>query len=497
LSTVLRRARLPVSTKREVVDFISSREADRRIARSIVLVNEAHVAALLKAKLVSRDESRKLLRELQRMENVFHGYGIDEDFHLYVEEQLTKRLGPRLGGKLHTGKSRNDQVATAIRMTLRESLLDLSISLLTVTETLLRQSRKYANALFVSYTHQQPAQPITYGHYLLSIADSLLRDGERIFDCYGRVNMSPMGSGAIAGSSFDLDRRFLAQRLGFDALVENSLDGVGSRDFLLESLGVCSLTASDLSRVAQDLIFYSSADVNLLDLPPEYSSTSSIMPQKKNPDPLELVRSRCAGVNVNYTTATTIVHALLSGYNLDFQELTPLLWHSIDTLQSCLSIVKGMISQTRPVDGIADRPQVQFTVATEVANSLVRETGAPFRDAYRWVGQAVRTALDDNRTLKDLTRSEWSKITGKQVDQKTYRVLLNIADPRSNPRTYRTLGSPNPREIRRMISSRRRIVLQHFQKIKKLRDQIGRSTGRKDRSRNRNNPSFYAWLRTI
>jgi argininosuccinate lyase len=495
LSTVLRRARLPVSTNREVVDFISSREADRRIARSIVLVNEAHVAALLKAKLVSRDESRKLLGELRRLENVFPEHGIAEDYHLYIEEQLTKRLGPGLGGKIHTGKSRNDQVATAIRIALRESLLDLSLGLLALTETLLRQSRKYASTLFVGYTHQQPAQPITYGHYLLSIADALLRDGERIFETYGRVNLSPMGSGAIAGSSFDLDRRLVAEKLGFDGLVENSLDGVGSRDFLLESLGVCSLIASDLSRVAQDWIFYSSGDVNLLDLSPEYSSASSMMPQKKNPDPLELVRAKCAVVNTNYATGSTMMHGLLSGYNLDFQELTPFVWNSIDTLRSCVSILKGAISHSQPVEGVSERYQVQFTVATELANSLVRETGAPFRDAYRWVGQAVRTALRDHRTLRDLTISEWGKITGRQVDQETYRVLLNIADPGSNPRVYRTLGSPNPREVRRMISSRRRTVLEHFQKIKKLRNQILRSIG--ERSSNRNNSSFYAWLDTI
>jgi argininosuccinate lyase len=491
----LRRARLPVGTKREVVDFISSREADRRIARSIVLVNEAHVAALFKARLVSRVESQKLLRELRKVENVFPEHGIGEDYHLFVEEQLTKRLGPGLGGKLHTGKSRNDQVATAIRMALRESLLDLSVSVLSLTETLLRQSKKYANTLFVGYTHQQPAQPITYGHYLLSIADALLRDGDRIFDAYTRVNMSPMGSGAIAGSSFDLDRRLVAQKLGFNGLVENSLDGVSSRDFLLESLAVCSLIASDLSRVAQDWIFYSSGDVSLLDLSPEYSSASSVMPQKKNPDPLELVRARCARVSANYTTASTIMHSLLSGYNLDFQEVTPLIWNSIDTLRSCTSILKGAISHTQPVKGISDKYPVQFTVATEVANSLVRETGAPFRDAYRWVGQAVRTALRDNRTLKELTGSEWTQIAGKTIDQSIHRILSNIADPRSNPRIYRTLGSPNPREVRRMISSRRRMVLEHFQKIKKLRNQIVRSTG--DRPDHPNISSFYTWLDTI
>jgi argininosuccinate lyase len=465
------------------VDFISSSDSDRRIARSIVLVNEAHVLALLKAGLVSQSESRKLRRELRRMEQVFPEHGIEEDYHLYIEQQLTKRLGPIVGGKIHTGKSRNDQVATAIRMTLRDSLLDLSNSVLSFVETLLKQGAKYANTFFVGYTHQQPAQPITYGHYLVSVADPLLRDNERILEAYRRVNLSPMGAGAVAGSSFDLDRLLVSQLLGFDGLVENSLDGVSGRDFLLESLGVCSLIASDLSRVAQDWIFYSSSDAGLLELSPEYSSTSSIMPQKKNPDPLEIVRARCASVNGNSATGTVMMHALPSGYNLDFQELTPLAWNSIDALRSCLSIMTGAVSNTRPVQGIWDRYQVKFTVATELANSLARELHAPFRDAYRWVGQAVRIALRDHRTLRDLTRSDWNKITGRPIEEATYRILLGVADPQSNPGLYRTEGSANPAEVKRMLSSRKRSVTEDVLRTRKLSSRVRDSVRRTKRIR--------------
>jgi len=465
------------------VDFISSRDGDRRIARSIVLVNEAHVLALLKAGLVSQNESRRLLSELRRMERVFPEHGIEEDYHLYIEQQLTKRLGPVVGGKIHTGKSRNDQVATAIRMTLRDSLLDLSNNVLSFAETLLKHAAKHVNTFFVGYTHQQPAQPITYGHYLVSIADPLLRDSERILEAYRRVNMSPMGAGAIAGSSYDLDRRMISQLLGFDGLVENSLDGVSGRDFLLESLGVCSLIASDLSRVAQDWILYSSSDVDILELSSEYASTSSIMPQKKNPDPFEIVRARCASVNGNLATATILMHALPSGYNLDFQELTPLVWNSIDTLQSCLSIMTSAVASIRPVQGVSDRYQVKFTVATELANSLARELHAPFRDAYRWVGQAVRISLHDHRTLRDLTRSDWSKIAGRPIEESTYRILQRVGDPASNPGLYRTEGSANPAEVRRMISSRKRRVAESLLKTEKLGSRVRDSTRRTERIR--------------
>jgi argininosuccinate lyase len=478
LSAVLRRARLPVQTRKEVVDFISSRDSDRRIARSIVLVNEAHVAALLKAGLISQNDSRKLLQGLRKLEGSYPDGGVNEDFHLYVEQQLTQKLGADVGGKLHTGKSRNDQVATAIRMTLREALLELSNSLLSFSETLVKQAAKHSNTFFVGYTHQQPAQPVTYGHYLLSVADSFLRDAERILECYRRVNASPMGSGALAGSSYEIDRRFVAHLLGFDGLVENSLDGVGSRDFLLESLSVCSLVAADLARVAQDWILYSSADVNLLDLSSEYSSTSSMMPQKKNPDPLEVVRARCATVVGNFSTAATLMHSLPSGYNLDFQELTPPVWTSIDTLQSCFSIMEGAIAHTKLVAGISDRYQVSFTVATELANSLARETRAPFRDAYRWVGQAVRIALKDRRSLKELTRSEWKEITGKSIDETIFQKLLKTADPRSSIGLYRTEGSPSPREVRRMISSRKQTIAQQSRINDRLHGQIQNSIRR-------------------
>ncbi len=478
MSTVLRGGRLSSKTRRDVVDFISSRESDRRIAGSIVLVNEAHVVSLLNAGVIRRREARKLFRELRRLENTFPKHGIGEDYHLYVEEELTKRLGPELGGKLHTGKSRNDQVATAIRMSLRELLLNLSDRLLSLVDKLLDQAAKHTDIVFVGYTHQQPAQPITYGHYLASIAGPLLRDDERIFEAYRRVNMSPMGSGALAGSSFDLDRGLVAQLLGFEGMIENSLDGVSGRDFLLESLAVCSLLASDLSRLAQDWIFYGSSDVSLIEISPEYSSTSSLMPQKKNADPFEIVRARCARVAANYTTAISMTHALPTGYNLDFQELTPLVWDSIDTLCSCLSVMTGGIASSRVVTGIADRPQVQLTVATEVANSLVRTAGASFREAYRWVGQAVRIVLRDHRTLRELTGEEWSQIAGRPLTAKTYRTILRVADPESNPGLYRTEGSPNPRDVKRKISLGKRTVDSHLRRLEGTRGQLQRASRR-------------------
>ena len=394
-----------------------------------------------------------------------------EDYHLYVEQQLTKRLG-LLGEKLHTGKSRNDQVATAIRMTLRQELLDLSESLTSFCQQLLGQASRHRNTFFVGYTHMQPAQPITFGHYLLSLTDALLRDNARILETYHRVNLSPMGAGALAGSSFNLDRKLVARLLGFGGLVENSLDAVGTRDFLLETLGVCVLISTDLSRIAQDWIFYGSSDVNLVQLPDEYSSTSSIMPQKKNPDPLEIRRAQSSEIIGNYASAASILHALPSGYNLDFQQLTPIVWSALDKVRSCISILTGFVKRIELVAGVSDRYQVQFTVATELANSLVRLLGFSFREAHRSVGQGVRLALKDHRTLQQLSRAEWTTLTGREISEKIYSQLQAVSDTGSHGRVYRTLGSPNRNQVERMLRTRTALLRSQAAKLKMLEVKI-------------------------
>jgi len=454
MSFLLRKGRLG-SPEASAVEFASSIEEDRRIATASVLVNEAHVAALVKARIVDRDDGRKLALVLRRLENNPPFRKGVEDIHVLIEEEVARRLGVRIGGKLHTGKSRNDQVTTAIRMVLRQELLKLANQILAFELQLIRIARKHRKSLFVGYTHLQPAQPITFAHYLLAVGDSLLRDHQRIMETFGRVNLSPMGAGALAGSSFKLDRQLVARLLGFRGIVENTLDAVGARDFLLEALGVCSILALDLSRICQDLVFYSSADVGLINLPDEFTSTSSIMPQKKNPDVLEVVRARCAQVAGNFSTATTTLHALSTGYNLDFQELTPLLWDSLDTLESCLKVLTKLVEKVGP-SGNTPGPHVEFTVATEVANVLVREGKLPFREAHRAVGRAVRLALTRDCHLQDLEKKDWEKLLSTEITPRILAKIGEATDLNSQVESYRTRGSPNPSETGRMISTRQR-----------------------------------------
>ena len=437
------------TTRRDVVKFISSIEADERIAASTILVNQAHVITLARAGVIQKSAAQKLLGALRRIKpDNFSSHNI-EDVHMYIEQNVTARTGRKVGGLLHIGKSRNDQVATAVRMSLRNELLGLSESLLAFEKALLDLAKRHTSTVFPGYTHLQPAQPISFAHYLIANAESLLRDSDRILETFGRVNKSPMGAGALAGTSFPLDRKLTARLLGFDGLVETSLDAVGSRDFVLEALSVFALISSDLSRMANDFIYYSSSGVGLVAIPDEFASTSSIMPQKKNPDPLELIRAKCGKVATNFNSAITIMHGLPSGYNLDYQELTPLLWKSIDELKACTQILTEMIPLLQVSREIKDGNQ--FTAATEVANILVREESVPFRSAHRIVGALVRDAIRTGKSLGGLTQTDLERQLGRPVRSSTLALIAKSMDLKQLLLSYRTSGSPNPQESRRLI----------------------------------------------
>ncbi len=328
--------------------------------------------------------------------------------------------------------------------------------MLLVETRLLLLAQKHVMSIFPGYTHLQPAQPITFAHYLLSVVDSFLRNNDRLTQFYARLNKSPMGSGALAGSSFNIDRRYVARLLGFDDLVENSLDAVAGRDFVLEFLGLTSIIALDLSRFAEDLIFYSCADVGLVELPDDFTSTSSIMPQKKNPDFLEVIRARMANVKGNVMAASTLMHSLPTGYNLDFQELTPIVWSSADALVSSLSILEQLIPRLRLTINSTGRAGFLLTSATEVANILVRDFRFSFRDAHRSVGRAVRDTVRKKQALSKLGIEDWSTALHVTLDASDLAKIRKATDLVEVVKSYRTLGSPAPGETKRMIGQRRR-----------------------------------------
>jgi len=451
MSSVLKGGRLK-GTRRDVIDFISSLESDKRIAFSTVLVNEAHVIALVKSGAIEKPDARRILRALRKLEGYSFPARDAEDVHVVIEDYVTKRTGRKVGGLLHLGKSRNDQVVTAIRMTLRNEIIALSDQILALEFSILNSAKRHIATVFPGYTHLQPAQPISFAHYLLANCASLSRDVDRLKEGYARVNRSPMGAAALAGTSFPLNRRLIARLLGFDGLVDISLDAVGGRDFALEILGTCALTALDCSRIATDLIFYSSAEVALVVIPDEYASTSSIMPQKKNADPLELIRAKCAKIAANFNSAVSIMHGLTSGYNLDYQEVTPLLWESIDELKACLRILNEIIPRIAVDSKLSSRRYLEFSAATEIANLLVRKEHLPFRTAHHLVGSVARSALTQGMTFKDMKRSDWERALGRSVRPRTLSSIGGALDLGRHLRMYQSSGSPNPQESSRLIA---------------------------------------------
>lgn len=336
MSRILHGGRLG-SIREDVAKFTSSIKDDARLLNAVVAINKAHVIMLIERKIIAAKDGATLLIALAKVSDLRLDESM-EDVHMAVEEEVLKKAGTEAGGNLHIAKSRNDQVVTAIRFELRNELLTLMRSIAHVQEHLSEVAEDHLETVILEYTHLQPAQPVTFAHYLLSYVDAFERDAQRILNAYSRVNLSPLGAGALATTSFPINRERTAELLGFRGLIENSIDAVGSRDFIVETIASLTLVAVDLSRLAEDLIIWSSPDFGVVELPDEFTSTSSIMPQKKNPEVLEVIRARASQVLGNFVTVTATLKSLPSTYNLDFQEVTPKLWESIEIVKASLDM---------------------------------------------------------------------------------------------------------------------------------------------------------------
>ena len=450
--------------KREATRFISSIEMDKYLFESVVEINKAHVVMLARRAIISRTNVRKILQALAKL-RVMPKPSEAEDIHVAIEETVIRRAGKSAGGNLQLAKSRNDQVATAIRMRLRSEVLqtiDLLIDLLVDVQ---KQIRKHYKTFIVGRTHLQPAEPITYGHYLMAFHDAILRDLERLEEFYARLNLSPMGACALAGTSIPIDRGVVAALLGFDGLIENSLGAVGSRDFVVEFLADMAQLAVNISRLAEDFVFYMTPEVNQLQLPKDLSFTSSIMPQKKNPDVLELIRAKCAVPIGALSQASTILHSLPTSYNLDLQEITPRIWVSSRAMQEVTAILRIVLSGTevRPLD--IGRVDLATITATETANILVTCLQIPFRLAHQIVASAADELSKSGAKQTDL----WPELVFRKVQAKlgnqpkdlkaklTHAVTIEAAVA-----SKRSVGSPAPRETLRLLRMRASILRQIF-----------------------------------
>jgi argininosuccinate lyase len=333
--------------RQDVIDYLSSREADERIFAADLLVDKAHLMMLKEKGLVQAEISDQIMAALDDlMKKGSQTLGQGEDVHEAIEAYVLSKVGPE-GGRMHTARSRNDEVATCIRLALRQEMLDLMAEQLTIIGTLVRLAEGHTKTIIPGFTHTQHAQPTTLAHHLLAHADAFERDLLRIEDAYSRVNVSPLGAAAFASTGFKIDRTRTCELLGFDGLLENSMDAVSTRDFILEALADLSIMMVNCSRLAEELILWSSSEFGYLELDNLYASTSSIMPQKKNPDTAELARGKTGSVLGSLFAALSICKALPMSYNRDLQEVTPHLWRAMDWARSTIRILDGCLSTLR------------------------------------------------------------------------------------------------------------------------------------------------------
>ena len=396
-------------------DFNSSIRFDSRMYRQDVQGSMAHATMLAACGILTDGERDTLLDGLAAiLADLDSGkLPIDpaaEDVHMFIEAELTARIGD-VGKKLHTARSRNDQVALDIRLYLRDEIAELRSLVRGLIRVLCEQAKKNADAIMPGYTHLQRAQPITLAHHLLAYAMMLERDDERLADCAKRMNRSPLGACALAGTTYPIDRGMTARLLGFDAPTENSLDSVSDRDFCVELLAAISLCMTHLSRFSEEIILWSSWEFRFLELDDAYTTGSSIMPQKKNSDMAELVRGKTGRVFGDLVAMLTVLKGLPLAYNKDMQEDKEAVFDAVDTLEMCLRVFIPMMESAKfRKDVMYAAAQKGFLNATDLADYLVRH-GLPFRSAYKLVGSLVARCIAEGKTLETLTLDEYREVS--------------------------------------------------------------------------------------
>jgi argininosuccinate lyase len=409
------------------VEFVESLSLDRRLYKYDIAGSIAHAEMLTEQHLVSRDEFRQIKQALTEIaEEIGAGkFRFDkkcEDIHMAIEAALIKKIG-QAGKKLHTGRSRNDQVALDMRLWLRDRL-EIMVELIKgVQKALLKLAdSKQGQIVMPGYTHMQRAQPVLAGGYLLAYVEMLQRDRERFNDCFKRVNVCPLGSGALAGSSLPLDRSRVAELLGFASVTRNSMDSVGDRDYVVEYVFTAAMTGMHLSRLAEDWIIYASQEFSFIRIDDAYCTGSSMMPQKRNPDMLELIRGRCGSMYGNLTALLTMMKGLPMTYNRDMQEDKKQLFDAADTLEACLQMAEAIVSHTRfNAEKIGGDLKDGFLDATSLAEYLVIK-GVPFRQAHQITGSLVSECEKQGKTLAEVPLQELQKLCDK-IDKDVYESL--------------------------------------------------------------------------
>jgi argininosuccinate lyase len=454
----IRRGRLGGERECDVSRFLSSMEADRKIADADIQVDMAHLLMLRRQDLVGKEHARAIMDLLIGFsedglpEDVFDDRF--EDIHAGIEAYLIHRLGEETGGRIHTGRSRNDEVATCIRIRIREELIRLMEATNRAREVLIILAGEHTGTIMPGFTHLQHAQPTTLAHHLLAYEEAFSRDFARLHSAFGRVNESPLGAAAFASTGFPIDREYTAELLGFDRLVENSMDAVSSRDFLLEVLSACAILSTTASRLSADLILWSSPMAGFVTLNDAYCSSSSIMPQKKNPDTLEIIRAKSGTVLGSLTAALAIVKGLPMSYNRDLQEVTPHLWQGISAVREGIPILSEVLATAAlNPDRMEEEAGRGFSTATGLADLLVQDLGIPFRTAHTIVGMAVRAGSVDLKTLEKAAKEGFDiSLTGMGLTRQRVEDALDV---RSMVSARKVTGGPAPTAVKKALKGRK------------------------------------------
>ncbi len=432
-------------------DFNSSLRFDARMYAQDIQGSMAHALMLEKQGVLPAEDVEKILSGLEEILSDINAGKLSldsdaEDIHMFIEAELTKRIG-EAGKRLHTARSRNDQVAVDIRLYLREEAEKIVTLLKELVQAILEKAEENAEVIAPGYTHLQRAQPISFGHHFLAYAMMFLRDIGRIKDAAARMNFSPLGSCALAGTTYPTDREYVAKKLGFDGVMQNSIDGVSDRDFCVELMSAFALIMTHLSRFSEEIILWSSWEFKFVELSDSYTTGSSIMPQKKNPDMAELVRGKTGRVYGDLMALLTTLKGLPLAYNKDMQEDKEAIFDSLDTVKMCLEVFTPMLVAMKVLsDNTYKAAQKGFINATDLADYLTKK-GTPFRAAYKIVGQIVASCIEKNCVLDDYPLTEYKKYSELFEEDLYEEISLKTCVEKRNSE-----GGASPKSVRKQIA---------------------------------------------
>ncbi|OCL27295.1 argininosuccinate lyase [Orenia metallireducens] len=449
--------RFQESTDALVEEFNASIGFDYKLAKYDIQGSMAHAKMLAKCGIITEEDSKEIIKGLEEILTEVEAGEFEftvelEDIHMNIEKRLTDKIGP-VGGKLHTARSRNDQVALDVRLYLRDQIEQIKELVKQLQQVLLDLAEENIDIIMPGYTHLQRAQPIRLAHHLLAYQQKLGRDYDRLVDCYKRVNILPLGSGALAGTKFPIDRDFVAKELGFAGVSQNSLDAVSDRDFVIEFLAASSTIMMHLSRFSEELIIWTSSEFNFVEISDSFCTGSSIMPQKKNPDIPELIRGKTGRVYGNLIQLLVTMKGLPLAYNKDMQEDKEGLFDTVDTVKKSLEIFARMMAKTKfKADKMKASTEGGFVNATDVADYLV-DKNIPFREAHEIVGKSVFYCIENNKKLSELTMEEWQNFSEVFSDDIYHAIAIETCVDARN-----TIGGPAREEIERVIKQERNLL---------------------------------------